>query len=478
MNARRYASLTAIASALFLTGCASVAPDGLRSDVQQQTQNSLPTGAQLSSFDKEQKEAARTQVADWLKAPVDADTAVRIALLNSPALQAQLADLAAQDAQRAQALTLFNPTLTLGRFTSGHEREIERQLSFSLVNVITLPWRSRWLGWQMEQATLTASQQVLITAAQTRRAWLRAVAAEQELKANEQMFEAAQLGAELARRMTSIGNFNKLDQARELSLQHEAAAQLSRARLAAHSEREQLAQLMGVWGPQADFQLPAQLPALPKAASDLRSGKDAEQTALRERLDLRALRRNLDETADHGVWAGVGAVFGDIGASYSRNTSTDRATGHDDITRGWEIDLPLPIFDWGGSASAGARANVQRSAAQLTATAIQARGEARTSWLRYRTAWDLAHQQQTEVLPLAKLVQDETVLRYNGMFASVWELLGQARKTTQAVVNATQAQRDFWLAETDLNLALMGTSPGGFTALSGAASAASSTDNH
>ena len=103
MNARRYASLTAIASALFLTGCASVAPDGLRSDVQQQTQNSLPTGAQLSSFDKEQKEAARTQVADWLKAPVDADTAVRIALLNSPALQAQLADLAAQDAQRAQA---------------------------------------------------------------------------------------------------------------------------------------------------------------------------------------------------------------------------------------------------------------------------------------------------------------------------------------------------------------------------------------
>ena len=144
MNARRYASLTAIASALFLAGCASVAPDGLRSDVQQQTQNNLPTGAQLSSFDKEQKEAARTQVADWLKAPVDADTAVRIALLNSPALQAQLADLAAQDAQRAQALTLFNPTLTLGRFTSGHEREIERQLSFSLVNVITLPWRSRW----------------------------------------------------------------------------------------------------------------------------------------------------------------------------------------------------------------------------------------------------------------------------------------------------------------------------------------------
>ncbi len=66
---------------------------------------------------------------------------------------------------RAQALTLFNPTLTLGRFVNGHEREIERQLSLNLVQLITLPWRSRWQGWQLEQATLTAAQQVLLHAA-------------------------------------------------------------------------------------------------------------------------------------------------------------------------------------------------------------------------------------------------------------------------------------------------------------------------
>jgi hypothetical protein len=57
-------------------------------------------------------------------------------------------------------------------------------------------------------------------------------------------------------------------------------------------------------------------------------------------------------------------------------------------------------------------------------------------------------------------MQDETVYRYNGMFISVWQLLAQARSTTQAVATATEAQRDFWLAETDLQLALTGTSPG------------------
>ncbi|MDH1704070.1 TolC family protein, partial [Comamonas terrigena] len=81
-------------------------------------------------------------------------------------------------------------------------------------------------------------------------------------------------------------------------------------------------------------------------------------------------------------------------------------------------------------------------------------------WLRYRTAYDLAQQQQTEAVPLARFLQDEAVYRYNGMFISVWQLLAQARSTAQAVATATEAQRDFWLADVDLQLALTGTSPG------------------
>ena len=452
-------ALAALAAALVLAGCASVAPDGLRGDVQSHVQPRLPDGAQLPAPDAQSRSDAQAQITEWLRLPVDADTAVRVALLNSPALQARLANLAAQDAQRAQALTLFNPTLTLGRFTSGHEREIERQLGFSLVNVITLPWRTRWQGWQMEQATLAAAQDVLRLAADTRRAWLRAVAARQVLAARERMHEAAEAGGELARRMARVGNFSRLQQAREIAITQDAAAQLARARLNAALEREQLARLMGLWGAQADFTLPDALPALPTADA-LHSGDDAEATALRERLDLRALRRDLDTTADRSGWAGVGSVFGDIGLSYSRNTATERASGHRETTRGWEVELPLPLFDWGGAATGRARAELQHSAAQLQDAAIRARSEARSHWLRYRTAWDLAHQQQAEALPLARFMQDEAVLRYNGMFISVWELLAEARRASQAVAAATEAQRDFWLAQTDLQLALTGTSPG------------------
>lgn len=451
--------LSSLATALLLAGCASVSPDGLRSDVAKQMEGRLPAQAQLPAADAQSQQSAQTHIDAWLQQPLDADTAVRIALLNNPGLQLQLAQLGIADAQRVQAITLPNPSLTLGWFRNDREREIERKLGFGLVDLLTLPWRSRWQGWQLEQATLEAAQQTLLLAADTRRAWLNAVAAEQALAAHTRMHDAAALGGELARRMAAVGNFSKLDQARELAQQQQAAAQLLRAELAAQQARAQLAQRMGLWGPQLDFVLPQALPQLPKSASDLRSGDDAEATALRERLDLGALRRNLEVSTDRQGWAALGAVFGDIGASYSRNTSTERDSGHQDRTRGWELDVPLPLFDWGSAASAMARHQVQANAAQLRESAIRARSEARSSWRAYRTAWDLAHQQQTEVLPLAQLVQQETIYRYNGMLLSIWQLLAQARSTTQAVLTATEAQRDFWLAETDLQLALSGTSP-------------------
>lgn len=471
-------ALSTLAAALVLAGCASVSPDGLQGDVQAAIAGRIPAAAQLPPADPAARAAAQSQIDQWLRQPVDSDTAVRIALINNPRLQARLAALGVQDAQRVQALTLPNPHLSLGRFANGHEREIERQLSFGLLDLLTLPWRTRWQGLQIEQATLATGQDVLRLAADTRRAWLRAVAAQQVLAAQERMAEAADAGGELARRMARVGNWSRLQQARELGVQQEAAAQMARARLSATLEREQLTRLMGLWGTQTQYPLAEQLPPLPAKATALQGADDIEATALRERLDLRALRRDLDQVADRQGWAGVGSVFGDIGLAYQSNTATDKASGHSEVTRGWELELPLPLFDWGGAASARARAEVRQGAALLQEGAVRARSEARTAWHRYRTAWDLAHQQQAEVLPLRRFIQEETVLRYNGMLASVWELLAEARLAAQAVATATEAQRDFWLAETDLQLALTGTSPGALQGLSAAPAPANSTQGH
>ncbi len=272
---RRALRLSPVLAAVVLAGCASVPPMACAAPWTRHAASRRPADSQKHVATSAPSQPPRHRIAQWLSQPVDADTAVRIALLRSPGLQAQLAQLARQDAQRAQALTLFNPTLTLGRFVNGHEREIERQLSLDLVQLITLPWRSRWQGWQLSRPRSPPPSRRCCT--RGRHPPRLAAGRRPRSKAcrpPERMHEAAAAGGELARRMALVGNFSKLEQAQELRVQHDAAAQLARARLNAALEREQLARLMGLWGPQADFALPDSLPPLPKAEA-LHTGADA-----------------------------------------------------------------------------------------------------------------------------------------------------------------------------------------------------------
>ena len=104
--------------------------------------------------------------------------------------------------------------------------------------------------------------------------------------------------------------------------------------------------------------------------------------------------------------------------------------------------------------------------------AVQARSEAREAYHGWRTAYDVAKHYRDEIVPLRRFINEEIVLRYNGMLASVWDLLSDARMNIAAVNASMEAQRDFWLADTDLQLTLTGTSPGGLSALQSASPAA------
>jgi outer membrane protein TolC len=106
-----------------------------------------------------------------------------------------------------------------------------------------------------------------------------------------------------------------------------------------------------------------------------------------------------------------------------------------------------------------------QSAARVRDVAVRARSEARESWHAWRTAHDLAKHYRDEIVPLRKFISEETLLRYTGMLASVWDVLGETRNHIAAVNNAIGAQRDFWIADTDLRTALTGTSPGALAAI-------------
>jgi outer membrane protein, multidrug efflux system len=156
------------------------------------------------------------------------------------------------------------------------------------------------------------------------------------------------------------------------------------------------------------------------------------------------------------------------------NTTFDDAAGTRDTKRGFELELPVPLFDWGQARTARAEATYMQSVARVREAGVRARSEAREAWHGWRTAYDLARHYRDEIVPLRKFILDETQLRYNGMLSSVWDLLAEARMHIGAVNDAIAAQRDFWIADTDLQTALTGTSPGALATPGGGSRGATS----
>jgi outer membrane protein TolC len=136
---------------------------------------------------------------------------------------------------------------------------------------------------------------------------------------------------------------------------------------------------------------------------------------------------------------------------------------------GYEIELGLPIFDWGRSRTWKAEAIYMQAVHRTADTAIRARSEVREAYSAYQTSYDLAKHYRDEVVPLRKKISDEMLLRYNGMLVGVFELLADARAQITSVNTAIEAQRDYWLAETDLQAAINGTG-GASTSMRGQAS--------
>jgi outer membrane protein TolC len=88
--------------------------------------------------------------------------------------------------------------------------------------------------------------------------------------------------------------------------------------------------------------------------------------------------------------------------------------------------------------------------------AVNARSEVREAYAMQQSQYAIARHLHDEVVPLRQRISEETLLRYNGMLIGVFELLADARAQIASVNAAIEAQRDFWLADADMQMALAG----------------------
>ena len=185
--ARVLAPITLIVS---LAGCATFSEDGGFGAVETEVRDKL--GAQAKWHrDDDQRQTAQTEVAAFLGKELTVESAMQLALLNNPGLQADYANLGLQEAEMVRAGRLPNPGFTFGKTTEGEAQEIERGLHFNLLALLTLPIRSGIEEERFEAAKLAAIAATIDTAMAARNAYYEAVAARQSVEYAEQVVEAA-----------------------------------------------------------------------------------------------------------------------------------------------------------------------------------------------------------------------------------------------------------------------------------------------
>jgi outer membrane protein TolC len=450
MKIRNFLAATA-ASTVFLTGCASFSADGGFDKVSELTKERTGHAVPAQRTDAD-GQTARARVTELLKEPLTPEAAIEVALLNNRGLQAKFAELGIAESELVRAGRLKNPSFSFGRLSAGGAVEIDRAVLFDVLGLLTMPIAKEVGQRRLEQAQYQAAYDAVSLAADVRRAYFEAVAAQELVRFFRQVKETADVSNELAKRMLQAGNFNKLTQMREQAFQADATAQLARATHQATAEREKLSRLLGLDGEQLNFLLPQRLPDLPKQPTE---AQNAEQTAMEKRLDVLMAKRGAEATARSLGLTKATRLVNVLEVGYQNKSETGGPRSN-----GYEIELELPLFDFGATRAARAEATYLQAVNRTAEVAVNARSEVREAYSAYRTSYELARHYRDEVVPLRKRISEENLLRYNGMLISVFELLTDAREQVAGVTGYVQALRDFWVAETNLQTALTGRSPG------------------
>lgn len=440
---------------LILVGCASVDMEQTLLDTNLSTSATHSfTQGKLTLSRTSQQQLARDKLAGELLAkPLSMDDAVQLALANSPVVQTLLAQSWADMAQAQQTGRITNPLFTFERTTFGSELELNRLLSFGLLDLLLLPQKMAISRGQMAQSKVQLSANVIEQVTQIRQAWVRAVTAQQSQAYADQIKRTAEASAELARRMQQVGNFNKLQRARQQVFYADSVAQLATSQHAATATREELTRQLGLTDAQAvQLKLPERLPDLPKAA---REAFEVTANATQQRLDVQMARNQLD-MAGKSQNLNLLTSLVDVELGLRRDTVADSATGTSAPRKGYELGIRLPLFDWGNAKRDAMNAQSIAAANRYESTVRNASSQLRESYSAYRTAYDVARHYHDEIVPLRKTMAEENTLRYNGMLIGVFELLADNRDQISSVIAAINAYQQFWLADAALSASMTG----------------------
>ena len=450
----RYAALF-FAASFILAGCAGMSKEMAFSEVQQQVDERIGVPIHWNTNTASVDETEQ-MVAELLDQPLDADTAVQIALLHNHRLQATYEEIGIAHAAVIQAGTLSNPAFH-GDATFGLPQDPDTahpahdhyvfKIEMDFLSVLYGPMRKSVAESEFETAKLRVTAAVMDLAGQTRRAFYRVQSEQQMLEMFQQVVLATQAGHEFAKELYEAGNIPELDLLLQRTLHEGAKLALTTAELTLAESREQLNRLMSVWGQETAWTVEARLPDI---STDPMNLDNVEQIAIEKSIDLAIAR---GEIVSIGKQLGVAKATSlvphlDIGGELEQEAGAWSA--------GPVIGFEIPLFDRKQGQRAAAAAELRRQQGEYHALAVEIRSVVRAAQRRLLAARQIALSYRNEILPLQEKILEQVQLQYNAMQVGTPRLLLAKQQQIDAGRDYIQALYNYHVARVTFDQILNG----------------------
>ena len=446
--------LVLAAGTLALAGCTTSNPQAARSALQKQISERTGADAAWPLTAGERRQTAEA-VHALLAKELTAESAVRVALLNNHGLRATFEEIGVSQAELSAASRLPNPTLSAQvRWPSQSPRgpNSEFNLAFSLLDSVLLPLRRRMAAQEFAAAQSRVLHETLALVAGVKSAVYACQAA---LDTRDRLATIAEINAasaDLARRQFDAGNINQLEYEQWLAAASEAALESRRAEVGVQAAREKINRLLGLDDAQLSWTLGGDLPAPPSPEIALDS---LEELALRQRPDLAAARTEAT-LASQALNLKRKTRYLPVGINVGVNAEHE-SDGNNLI--GPNIELGLPLFDQGQGDISRLSAHERRTRERVADLESAVRSDVRSARAALLAAREAAEFYRTTLLPQRERIVKATLLHYNAMQKSPYELLAAKEKQQAAELAAIDARRDYWIARTELERAVGGVLP-------------------
>ena len=404
---------------------------------------------QLRDETRQLYEARSRPSANSTRESVDADGAVRIALLKSPQVTGIYARLGFARAELYDAARLSNPVLGYAGLSGGGSRKTDWSLSQNFTELLFRGYRVAVARSQILLAEQRVAFELLELEASVRAAHVRYVGSRTVATMRDRIADSTRIAATYAQQLFDAGNISKLQLARMQEAAALARADSLRARADELADRNGLLTLLGLESGEAiqfvgDYSLPmAQLPVT----------EDVRAWALENRLDLLSAREALrfasiaDTHTRRWRWLGESS----LGISTEKEAKT---------LVGPSASLEIPLFNRGAGSVERAQVTVESLRSDVKALELSITNDIATRVAALAATRESVSLHREKIIQVQRTIVEESRKQQNYMLIGAFDLLAAKQHQYEGYEAYVGALRDYWLAYVELIRATGGRYPG------------------